>query len=121
MEASLANPNLAQGNKNIPLLALYGQRIQRSIERNIAALRTLRAERKAVREQALEEAVLLSQIAKNKGEIYNPAADFPSPTFVFSTAEFEQLLTRKQRLDKAHALPKSRQNPNSGRQMPAAA
>jgi hypothetical protein len=111
--------------KNIQLLALYQKRIQRSIERNMAELRTLRVERLAARQQALEEAMLLSQLAKSKGETYNPAADFPSPEFVFSNAEFELLLpkwlARKQRLDEARALPKTRQNANPGRQMPAAA
>ena len=121
MEAISQTQTWLKEGKNIQLLALYGQRIQRSIERNMAELRTLRAERKAAREQALEEAVLFSQLAKSKGETYNAAADFPSPSFVFSTAEFEQLITRKQRLDEARALPKTRQNPNPGRQMPAAA
>ena len=121
LEAISQTQTWLKEGKNIQLLALYGQRIQRSIERNMAELRTLRAERKAAREQALEEAVLFSQLAKSKGEAYNPAADFPSPSFVFSTAEFEQLITRKQRLDEARALPKTRQNANPGRQMPAAA
>jgi hypothetical protein len=107
--------------RNIQLLSLYGQRIQRSIERNMAELRTLRAERLAARQQAVEEAVLLSQLAKSKGETYNPAADFPSPNFVFSTAEFETMMAREQRLAAARALPKTRQNANPGRQMPAAA
>jgi hypothetical protein len=61
--------------------------------------------------------------------LYNPAADFPSPQFVFTSAEFElslskllpQWLARKQRLDEARALPKTRQNANPGGQMPAAA
>jgi hypothetical protein len=107
--------------KHIQLLSLYQQRIQRSIERNMAELRTLRAERKAARDQAVEEAVLLFQLAKSKGEAYNPAADFPSPEFVFSTAEFETMIDRKQRLDEARALPKTRQNANPAFQMPAAA
>jgi hypothetical protein len=111
--------------KNIQLLALYAQRIQRSIERNMAEIRTLRAERKAAREQALEEALLLSQLAKSKGEAYHPAADLSSPSFVFSNAELElslpKWLDRKQRLDEARALPKARQNANPARQMPAAA
>ena len=121
MEAISQTQTWLKDGKNIQLLALYAQRIQRSIERNMAELRTLRAERKAAREQALEEAVLFSQLAKSKGETYNAAADFPSPQFVYSIAEFEQLITRKQRLDEARALPKTRQNPNSGREMPAAA
>jgi hypothetical protein len=117
---SQAKTWLADG-RQIQLLSLYEQRIQRSVERNMAALRTLRAERLAVRQQAVEEAVLLSQLAKSKGETYNPAADFPSPEFVFSTAEFEPLIAREQRLDEARALPKARQNPNPGVQMAAAA
>jgi hypothetical protein len=87
----------------------------------MAELRTLRAERKAARDQALKEAVLLSQLAKAKGETYNPAADFPAQQFVFSTAEFEQIIGRKQRLNEARILPKAGQNPNPARQMPAAA
>jgi hypothetical protein len=110
-----------EDSKHIQLLSLYQQRIQRSIERNMAELRTLRAERKAARDQALEEAVLLSQPAKSKGETYNPAADFPSPEFVFSKAEMEPPMARKQRLDEARALPKIRQNPNPAHEMPAAA
>src|SRR5580692_8860340 len=42
-------------NDNFLLLALYEQRINRTIERNMAELRTLRAERQAARDQALEE------------------------------------------------------------------
>src|SRR5580700_2666925 len=43
-------------SENFQLLALYEQRIHRAIEKNMADLRTLRAERKAARQQALEEA-----------------------------------------------------------------
>jgi hypothetical protein len=49
-------------NDNFLLLALYEQRISRTIERNMAELRTLRAERKAARDQALAEALRLSQL-----------------------------------------------------------
>jgi hypothetical protein len=69
----------------------------------------------------VEEAILLSQLAKSKDETYDLAADFPSPEFVFSKAEFEPWMARKQRLDEVRALPKTRQNANPGRQMPAAA
>jgi hypothetical protein len=110
-----------EDGKQIQLLSLYEQRIQRSIAKNMAELRTLRAERQAARQQAVEEAILLSQLAKSKGETYDAAADLGSQEFVFSVAEFEQLIDRKQRLDEARALPKTRQNANPGRQMPAAA
>src|SRR5580658_306597 len=54
-------------SENFQLLALYEQRIHRAIEKSMAELRTLRAERKAARKQALEEAQLLAQLAQSKG------------------------------------------------------
>jgi hypothetical protein len=111
--------------KHIQLLSLYQQRIQRSIERNMAELRTLRAERKAAREQALEEAVLLAQLAQSKGEKYDAAADFPPELLginsVFSGAEITRLIARNQSLNEARDYAKTRVNPKSGCQMPAAA
>src|SRR5580658_9295453 len=110
---------------NFQLLTLYQQRITRTIERNMAELRTLRAERKAAREQVLEEALLLSQLAKSKGEKYDAAADFPPEILgtdsVFSTASINRLIDRNQRLNEARDYAKTRVNPKSGRQMPAAA
>ena len=112
-------------NDNFLLLALYEQRINRTIERNMAELRTLRAERKAARDQALEEALLLSQLAQSKGEKYDPAADFPpqlpGTDSVFSPAAITRLIARAQRLNEARDYAKTRVNPESGRQMPAAA
>jgi hypothetical protein len=111
--------------KHIQLLSLYQQRIQRSVERNMAELRTLRAERKAAREQALAEAVLLSQLAQSKGEKYDAAADFPPELLginsVFSGAEITRLVARNQSLNEARDYAKTRVNPKSARQMPAAA
>jgi hypothetical protein len=111
---------LAEG-RNIQLLSLYQQRIQRSIEKNMAELRTLRADRIAARQQALDEALLLAELAQSKGETYNPAADFPSGKFVFSSDEILRLIARNRRLSQARALPKTRPNPDPGLQMAAAA
>ena len=86
----------------------------------MAELRTLRAECLAARQQALEEAVLLSQLAKSKGETYQMPVDFPTREFVFSRAEIEPLMLRKQLLDEARALPKTRINPNPALKMAAA-
>jgi hypothetical protein len=112
-------------NDNFLLLALYEQRINRTIERNMAELRTLRAERKAARDQALEEALLLSQLARSKGEKYDPAADLPHQILgtdsVFSPAAITLLIARTQRLNEARDYAKTLVNPKSGRQMPAAA
>ena len=73
---SQARTWLARSDK-FQLLALYEGRINRTIERNMAELRTLRAERKAALDQALEEAQVLAQHAQSKGETYDPARDFP--------------------------------------------
>jgi len=91
--------------KSFALLTLYEQRIQRSIERNMIELRTLRAERQAIRQQALEEAQLLAQHTYSKGETYDPAADFPPEIvnlgFEFSTIGIARLVARNQRLNEA--------------------
>ena len=117
-------------NDNFMLLALYGQRIQRSIERNMAELRTLRAERKAALDQAIEDARVLAQHAQSKGETYDPARDFPpelqliyptSADSVFSAAAITRLIARAQSLNDARDYAKARVNPKSGRQMPAVA
>src|SRR6202050_748902 len=102
-------------SENFQLLALYEQRIHRAIERNMSQLRTLRAERKAVHQQALEEAQLLAQFAYSKGEKYDPANDFPPEILQigsdFSSAGISRLMARNQRLGearqvaRAHGLP----------------
>jgi len=106
---------------NFQLLALYEQRINRTIERNMIEFRTLRAERKATRDQALEEAQVLAQHAQSKGEKYDPAADFPPELIrtdsVFSAAAITRLIARNQRLSEARAFVKT----PVPTQMPAAA
>jgi hypothetical protein len=71
----------------------------------MAELRTLRAERQAARDQALEEAVLLAQLAQSKGEKYDAAADFPPELLGtnsdFSPAAITRLIARSQRLNEA--------------------
>jgi hypothetical protein len=71
----------------------------------MADLRTLCAERKAARDQALEEAVLLVQLAQSKGEKYDPTADFPPGLLGigsdFSAAAVTLPIARAQRLNEA--------------------
>src|SRR5580698_11100601 len=100
---------------NFLLLALYEQRINRAIERNMAELRTLRAERKAATDQAVEEALLLAQLAESQNIKYDAAADFPpellGPNSVFSAASITLLLARTQRLNQARNYAKTRHMP----------
>src|ERR1700689_419055 len=98
-------------SENFQLLALYEQRIHRAIEKNMAQLRTLRAERKAVHQQALEEAQLLAQLAYSKGEKHDPASDFPPEILQigsdFSSAGIRRLIARNQRLIEARHCAKN--------------
>jgi hypothetical protein len=47
--------------------------VHRRYEKNMAELRRLKAERRAALEEAIEEAALLSHMAKTEGEAYNIA------------------------------------------------
>jgi hypothetical protein len=101
---------LADGTK-LQTLALYEQRIRRSIEKNEKQLRELRAERKAAHDKALEEEILLAQLAIMEGQTYEfdeeGATNAPGSTpagkngFGFSTAEITRLAHRELRLQKA--------------------
>jgi hypothetical protein len=105
------NAALAQGRtwiaqaKNLQLLTTYEQRIRRSVEKNMAELRTLQSERKAAVAQVEEEARLLVQLAAVEGGNYDTAGDFPPesqpPGFVFSKSEIMRQIERGQRLNRA--------------------
>ncbi len=79
--------------KNLNLLTLYESRIQRRFEKNMAELHRLQAERKAALEAAIEEAALLSHLAKSKGEAYNPAEAFLTRGFEFSPEEIARMIS----------------------------
>jgi hypothetical protein len=106
---------LADG-RNLQLLTLYEQRIHRSIEKNMAQLRALQAERRAAQKQALEEAELLAKLAYMKGDSYDPAPDFPMPEpengFVFSTSQINRIIERNQRLKDARFYAARSWNPD---------
>ena len=121
---SQARTWLAKG-ENFLLLSLYEQRIHRAIEKNMAQLRTLRDERQAARKQVLEEAQLLAQLAKSKGEKYDAAKDFPPELLQigsdFSSAGLSRLINRNQRLTEARGYAKTQwrgpmasESPDSG-------
>src|SRR5580700_8143500 len=74
---ALADARTFQTEANqFQLLTVYEQRINRNLQRNLKQLQELQAERKARREQALEEAQLLAQLNLINGLPYDPAADF---------------------------------------------
>jgi hypothetical protein len=91
--------------KNIQLLTLYEQRIQRAAEKGTAELRTLQTERKAARQKALEEAQLLAQLAYMNGEQYDASRDFPPELLKngsdFSVASINRIIGRSGRIEEA--------------------
>ena len=83
-------------------LALYLQRIERSIKNNTQALEVMQNERKAAQRQAEEEVKVLARATWAEGRPYNPARDFPPEgEFVFSPTQVEALITREDRVNYA--------------------
>ncbi len=86
--------------KEILLLTAYAARTNRSLEKNMAELRRLQAERKAQLETDLEEAQLLHQLAESKRETFDPA----QKGFAFSAIELNFLVDRNRQLREARQL-----------------
>ena len=95
----------ARDARNLQLLSLYESRIQRNSERNLNELRRLQAERREKEKQALEEALLLAQLAALDKQPWDHAKDQPpcmKPNgFVFSNEQIERYLDRQERLAEA--------------------
>jgi hypothetical protein len=84
-------------SKQLELLTLYEQRINRTLQKNLAALKALQKERKAQTERELEEAAKLLQLSEMKGLRYEPAKD----GFVFSNDQIHAAVDRQRRLERA--------------------
>ena len=94
-------------SKQLQLLTLYEQRINRSIQKNLATLKALQAERLAKREAEMKEAKKLLQLSEMKGLPYEPVKD----GFVFSTAQIHAALDKERRLNRAYQTDFSRHKP----------
>ena len=93
-------------SKDFERLTLYEQRINRAIEKNRRQLDELQAERKRLRQEALEQACLLSQVPADEGGTphqrdTNPEAAPAENGFVFSSEEIERTIDRRSRLVEA--------------------
>jgi hypothetical protein len=87
-------------SKQLQLLTLYEQRLNRAVQKNLAILQTLQTARKAQLETAMKEAAVLLQLSEMRGLEYQPAKD----GFVFSTAEIHHAIDRRQRLTRAATM-----------------
>lgn len=86
--------------KQLQLLTLYEQRINRTLQKNLAMLQQLQATRKAERKAEMEQAKKLHQLSQVKGQQYNPNSD----GFVFSNEEIRAAIDRDRRLARAQHL-----------------
>jgi len=86
-----------QESKQLQLLSLYEQRLNRSVQKNLALLQSLQATRKAEQQAAMQEAKALLKLTEMKGQNYQPARD----GFVFSNDQIHSAIDRESRLDKA--------------------
>jgi hypothetical protein len=94
-------------SKQLQLLTLYEQRINRNIQRNLATLQALQAARQAKREAEMKEAKKLLQLSEMKGLPYDPTKD----GFVFSTAQIHAGIDKDRRLNRANQIDFSRYRP----------
>jgi len=94
-------------SKQLQLLTLYEQRINRSIQKNLALLQSLQATRKAEQETAMLEAAALLKLSEMRGVEYQPTKD----GFVFSNDKIHAAIDRDQRLERSAATDFSRFKP----------
>jgi hypothetical protein len=94
-------------SKQLQLLTLYEQRINRNIQKNLATLQTLQATRLARREAEMKEAKKLLQLSEMKGLPYEPLRD----GFVFSTAQIHAAIDKDRRLNRANQTDFTRHKP----------
>ena len=94
-------------SKQLQLLTLYDQRINRNIQKNVAMLQALQSARLAKREAEMKEAKKLLQLSEMKGLAYEPIKD----GFVFSTAQIHAAIDKERRLNRAYQTDFSRHKP----------
>jgi hypothetical protein len=94
-------------SKQLQLLTLYEQRINRNIQKNLVMLQALQSARLAKREAEMREAKKLLQLSEMKGLLYEPAKD----GFVFSTTKIHAAIDKERRLNRAYQIDFSRHKP----------
>lgn len=109
--ALVAAKVFAAESKTIDRLALYEQRLNRAVHKNLAALEQLQAKRKADRRAAMEQAEKLYQVDGWKEEHSAQPSQIPAESahyqingFVFSNAEIRAAVDLRRRLERAEQL-----------------
>jgi hypothetical protein len=97
-------------SKQLQLLTLYEQRINRNLQKNLAMLQALQTARLAKREAEMKEAKKLLQLSEMKGLPYGPA-EISKDGFVFSTAQIHAAIDKERRLNRANQTDFTRHKP----------
>ena len=100
-DAFSAAETFAKQAKTLQLLSLYEQRLNRTVQKNLALLKSLQIERKTRRAAEMEEAKRLLHLSEMRNIPYQPAKD----GFVFSVNEIHHAIDLQRRLEQ-------NQNPN---------
>ena len=106
VDSSLAaSATFVEMARQLSLLTTYETRIRRSLEKDLAALRALQAERKAAYQKAVDQAVTFTKYAIAREEDYDPGNDFKPASawggFEFSEPEMLRIIGRQIRYDHA--------------------
>src|ERR1700733_3056746 len=94
-------------SKQLQLLTLYEQRLNRAIQKNLAMLQQLQATRKAEDEANMKQASTLLKLSEMRGLAYQPTKD----GFVFSNDQIHAAIDRQHRLDRAATTDFTRYKP----------
>ncbi len=97
-------------SKQLQLLTLYEQRINRNLQKNLAMLQALQTARLAKREAEMKEAKKLLQLSEMKGLPYGPR-EISRDGFVFSNEQIHAALDKERRLNRANQTDFTRHKP----------
>ncbi len=96
-------------SKQLQLLSLYEQRLNRAIQKNLALLQSLQAVRKQACEAAMKEAAVLLKLSEMRGLEYQAQKD----GFVFSNDQIHTAIDRERRLERASTTDFSKYRPRT--------
>jgi hypothetical protein len=85
-------------------ISIYEQRLARLFDRTLKQLREIQAERREHEARQMIDAAQILQMHEERDLPYDPSQD----GFVFSTAEIETFIRRRDRIDEAYDVPEHR-------------
>ncbi|HWY45925.1 MAG TPA: hypothetical protein VNX70_00990 [Bryobacteraceae bacterium] len=93
-----------QQSQALANISIYEQRLARLFDRTLKQLREIQAERREQERRQMNDAAEILEMHQERALPYDPAQD----GFVFSTAEIQTFIQRRDRLDEAYSEPEDR-------------